>query len=89
MQDQWFTFNMFDAQAWYIRDIILDKIKLPRKEIMIKYIEEWQLKEDSLDRNDESSIRFQADYIKYILKLTDLNNFDIENVFLDKLAPVN
>ena len=29
MQDQWYTFNMFDAQAWYARDIILGKIKLP------------------------------------------------------------
>ena len=23
MQDQWYTFNMFDAQAWYVRDVIL------------------------------------------------------------------
>ena len=29
MQDQWYTFNMFDAQAWYARDVILEKINLP------------------------------------------------------------
>ena len=29
MQDQWFTFNMFDAQAWWVRDQIMDKIALP------------------------------------------------------------
>ena len=29
MQDQWFTFNMFDAQAWYARDIILGRLQLP------------------------------------------------------------
>ncbi len=29
MQDQYFTFNMFDAQAWYVRDVILDRIELP------------------------------------------------------------
>ena len=23
MQDQWFTFNMFDAQAWWVRDVII------------------------------------------------------------------
>ncbi|TGV57612.1 NAD(P)/FAD-dependent oxidoreductase, partial [Mesorhizobium sp. M2D.F.Ca.ET.160.01.1.1] len=29
MQDQWYTFNMFDAQAWWARDVILCRIKLP------------------------------------------------------------
>ena len=29
MQDQFYTFNMFDAQAWYARDVILGRIKLP------------------------------------------------------------
>ena len=29
MQDQWFTFNMFDAQAWWVRDAIMGKIEIP------------------------------------------------------------
>ena len=29
MQDQFYTFNMFDAQAWYARDVMLGRIKLP------------------------------------------------------------
>ena len=29
MQDQWYTFNMFDAQAWYVRDIIMARIQVP------------------------------------------------------------
>jgi trimethylamine monooxygenase len=29
MQDQWFTFNMFDAQAWWVRDAIMGRIKIP------------------------------------------------------------
>jgi trimethylamine monooxygenase len=29
MQDQWYTFNMFDAQAWYARDVIMGRIDLP------------------------------------------------------------
>jgi len=28
MQDQWFTFNMFDAQAWYVRDVIMGRITM-------------------------------------------------------------
>ena len=34
MQDQFHTFNMFDCQAWYARDVIMNKIKIPNdKEI--------------------------------------------------------
>ncbi|MDH3389397.1 MAG: NAD(P)/FAD-dependent oxidoreductase, partial [Gammaproteobacteria bacterium] len=29
MQDQWYTFNMFDAQAWYARDVIMGRLDLP------------------------------------------------------------
>ena len=29
MQDQFYTFNMFDAQAWFARDVILGRIELP------------------------------------------------------------
>ena len=38
MQDQWFTFNMFDAQAWYARDVVLGAIALPDAQTMA---EEW------------------------------------------------
>ncbi|MEM7669679.1 MAG: NAD(P)/FAD-dependent oxidoreductase, partial [Pseudomonadota bacterium] len=29
MQDQWYTFNMFDAQAWWVRDAIMGRIDIP------------------------------------------------------------
>ena len=29
MQDQWYTFNMFDAQAWWVRDAIMGRISIP------------------------------------------------------------
>ncbi len=34
MQDQWYTFNMFDAQAWWVRDQIMGKIALPDQATM-------------------------------------------------------
>ena len=34
MQDQFYTFNMFDAQAWFARDVIMGRIKLPSAEAM-------------------------------------------------------
>ena len=80
MQDQWFTFNMFDAQAWYIRDIIYNRIKLPSVDNMKQNLNIWQEKEQKLDGSDESSINFQADYLKHILKQSDLEPFDIDGV---------
>lgn len=29
MQDQFYTFNMFDAQAWWVRDAILGRLEIP------------------------------------------------------------
>ncbi|MBO6805204.1 MAG: NAD(P)/FAD-dependent oxidoreductase, partial [Thalassospira sp.] len=34
MQDQFYTFNMFDAQAWFARDVIMGRIPLPAKDEM-------------------------------------------------------
>lgn len=80
MQDQWFTFNMFDAQAWYARDVILGKITLPSKEIMSKEWQLWREKEDNIDGTDESMIRFQADHITSLIKMTDYPMFDVQAV---------
>ena len=43
MQDQFHTFNMFDCQGWYARDVIMGKIKMPSddeidKDIILKSI---------------------------------------------------
>ena len=45
MQDQFYTFNMFDAQAWYARDVILEKIELPSFDDMQAHTLEWHKKE--------------------------------------------
>lgn len=57
MQDQWYTFNMFDAQAWYARDHILGKIKLPSKEEQATDFKTWRDREETLE-SDEDCIRF-------------------------------
>ena len=35
------TFNMFDCQAWYARDVIMGKIKIPSKSEIEKDINKW------------------------------------------------
>lgn len=58
MQDQYFTFNMFDAQAWYARDVILGRIALPSKEERQKDIDHWRaLRKKSKPRSTESTSR--------------------------------
>tara|TARA_B100001123_G_C14927361_1_gene874259 strand:- start:166 stop:804 length:639 start_codon:yes stop_codon:yes gene_type:complete len=63
MQDQYYTFSMFDAQAWYARDVVMDRIKLPSYSEMQSDIDKWQQREESLT-NPSEDIDFQTDYCK-------------------------
>jgi trimethylamine monooxygenase len=79
MQDQFYTFNMFDVQAWYARDFILGKIALPSKEDMKIDSQKWRDREEKLE-SDEDMIWFQGDYTKELMEATDYPSFDIEAV---------
>ena len=76
MQDQWYTFNMFDAQAWYARDIILKRIEVPSEAEMHADIVKWREKEDAL-ADDYAAIEFQGDYTMQLMAMTDYPEFDI------------
>ncbi|WP_334195247.1 NAD(P)/FAD-dependent oxidoreductase [Pararhodobacter sp.] len=78
MQDQWFTFNMFDAQAWWVRDAIMDKIALPAdKAAMLADVKEREEREEASD-DTKYAIRYQADYVKELVAETDYPSFDID-----------
>ena len=77
MQDQWYTFNMFDAQAWYSRDIIMGKIQIPDKEARAIDNKRRRELEDAIS-DDYKAIEYQGNYIKDLIELTDYPNFDIE-----------
>ena len=77
MQDQFFTFTMFDAQAWYARDVMMGRIQLPSKEEMETNSAEWRAREETL-ADDEQMIWFQGDNIKELLDETDYPRFDVE-----------
>ena len=70
MQDQYYTFNMFDAQAWYARDILLDRITVPSRDVMEEDIALWQ-REEKLLKNPIEEIIFQTNYCKNLIELTD------------------
>ena len=77
MQDQWFTFNMFDAQAWWVRDCIMGKIALPSKEAMIADVEERVAREDA-GNDDYYAIKYQGDYVQELIDETDYPSFDVD-----------
>ena len=78
MQDQWFTFNMFDAQAWWVRDAIMGKIEIPAdKETLLEDVREREAREEA-DTSSQYPIIYQADYIKELVAETDYPSFDID-----------
>jgi trimethylamine monooxygenase len=75
MQDQWFTFNMFDAQAWYARDVIMDRIELPSQLEMHADIDRNRAEEDT-GKDDYAAIKFQGKYTMDLMAETDYPDFD-------------
>lgn len=79
MQDQYYTFNMFDAQAWFARDYMLGRIDLPDAEARKSDIKKWMDYEASTVTGDEH-IDFQTDYIQELIDHTDYPSFNLEKV---------
>jgi trimethylamine monooxygenase len=79
MQDQFFTFNMFDAQAWYARDVLLGRIALPSTAEMARDIAEWRAREEAV-KNAFGGIDFQADYMVDLLARTDYPKLDVRRM---------
>ena len=77
MQDQYYTFSMFDAQAWFARDVILGRIALPSKAEMEKDSAAWRAREETLS-NPFEDIDFQTDYTRDLCELTDYPDFDLD-----------
>ncbi|KAB1646970.1 NAD(P)/FAD-dependent oxidoreductase [Pseudoclavibacter endophyticus] len=78
-QDQWFTFNMFDAQAWFARDVILGDIELPSAEERRAHMDAWLARFAKLE-SAADQVRFQADYIRDLIEQTDYPMFDLDEV---------
>ncbi|SOC82467.1 trimethylamine monooxygenase [Ensifer adhaerens] len=80
MQDQWFTFNMFDAQAWYVRDIIMGRIAVPEdKAVLLADVAEREAREEASD-DVKYAIKYQGAYIKELIADTDYPSFDVDGM---------
>jgi trimethylamine monooxygenase len=76
MQDQWYTFTMFDAEAWFARDVILGAVPLPDAEARAADMALWATREAAAD-TAYKMIDFQADYIAELARHTDYPSFDL------------
>jgi trimethylamine monooxygenase len=79
MQDQYLTFNMFDAQAWYVRDVILGRIAVPDAATRAAEFADWQAREEAA-ANPEMQIDFQAAYVAQLIAATDYPFLDTDAV---------
>lgn len=79
MQDQYYTFNMFDAQAWLSRDYIMGKFSIPTKKERNRDIIKW-LNLDAKSTTADDDVDFQSAYIKDLIELTDYPEFNIAEV---------
>jgi len=77
MQDQYYTFSMFDLQAWYARDVILGRLPVPARAEMAAHIDGWTARLQTL-ANPEEEIDYQADYLRDLIKDTDYPAFDLD-----------
>ncbi len=76
MQDQYYTFTFFDAQAFTARDVVLGEQALPSREEMAEDIESWRARQATLD-GPSDDIDFQADHLLALSKDVDYPSFDL------------
>lgn len=79
MQDQYYTFNMFDMQAWFARDVMLGRIPLPEKAERDADIEKW-MDAETQTVTGADHVDFQTNYLKDLMRYTDYPEFDLDKV---------
>lgn len=77
MQDQYYTFTLFDAEAWLARDYIIGRFTMPSYNERKEDLHAWREREASLDGAFDD-IDFQADHIADLTRMTDYPPFDLD-----------
>ena len=79
MNNVYFSTTLFDAQAWYARDVILKRIRIPELEERTIDIGKWQARE-SLLAGPLEDIDLQASYMEELMDSTDCTPFNLKAV---------
>ncbi|MGA0776402.1 MAG: NAD(P)-binding domain-containing protein [Gemmobacter sp.] len=78
MQDQWFTFNMFDSQAWWVRDAIMGRIAIPSDKAALLADVAARVAGEDAGEDAHDAIHYQGDYVKELIAETDYPDFDVD-----------
>lgn len=78
MQDQWFTFNMFDAQAWWARDVILGRIAVPADKVVLQKDVADRVIDEEAGTDAHYAIDYQGRYVSELIAETDYPPFDVQ-----------
>ncbi len=78
MQDQWFTFNMFDAQAWWVRDVIMGRIAVPADKAERLSDVAARVAGEDAGSDAHDAIHYQGEYVKELIGETDYPAFDVD-----------
>ena len=70
---------MFDAQAWYARDVIMGRQTVPDIDTMRADSAAWAAREATL-KDSRDSIEYQGEYVQSLVDLTDYPDFDIQGM---------
>ncbi len=77
MQDQYYTFTLFDVEAFNARDFVLGRLSLPSRVEMAEDVESWRARQATLS-NPFEEIDFQADHLLELSKDVDYAAFDLD-----------
>lgn len=80
MQNEFFTFTMFDVQAWFARDFLIGKIKLPTEEEREQDMESWLERMGTLACQTDF-VRYQMEYVKDLKQFSDYPDWDLDQIF--------
>ena len=79
MQDQYYTYNLFDLQGYYAVDVITGHITLPSEAEMAASDAEFSARGKTLN-GYEDDINFQGDYMKNMQNACRYPKFDIDAI---------
>ncbi|XP_069131059.1 trimethylamine monooxygenase-like [Argopecten irradians] len=81
MQDQYYTFTMFDVQAEWACAVVRGKLKLPDRKSMEHDIQEW-IKKESVLKDCYDHIKFQTAFVCDLAKEVGCKyNLNVKEVF--------
>jgi len=70
---------MFDAQAWYVRDVIMGRIDVPEPDARLADVKDRVAREDFARKNPPETLSYLLPYLKELIA-EDYPNFDVDYI---------